>query len=97
MTTEDPYKSPAADSTFVKHPTVSLWKYTAIGFLAGASIPFAFAIYDIFHSDIHAEIDLTGGFASGSISLWVLLLIFIVSPLAGTIGAVVARLYAKRK
>ena len=93
---EDPYKSPNVDSTSVKHPSVSLWKHTAIGFLAGASIPFAFATYAIFRSNIHAKIDSTGGFASGAVSLWVLLLIFIVSPLAGTIGAVLARLYAKR-
>lgn len=90
---EKPYSSPVAELR-VK-ATKSNGYRMLIGFLIGALLPLGAGIYALLRSQIHAESNSTGGIAYGIVPLHALLLIFIVSPLLGTVGAIVARFLRK--
>ncbi len=91
---KNPYSSPDVDPDDVihEHTPQSKWKRLLLGFVIGGSIPFMVGVYLIFRSHTVAELNQSGGFISGAVSLRALLLIFIASPLLGIVGAITCRL-----
>lgn len=90
---ENPYNSPGAnaDDALRENPPQSHGKRMLIGFLIGAALPLAAAVFTMFQSRIHVESNPLGGFVSGAVPFSVLLLIFIASPLLGIVGAIASR------
>ncbi len=91
--TENAYNSPVTDPDDAPHvnPPQSYGKRMIIGFMIGAALPLGTGTYALLQSQIHAELNPSGGFVSGGVPFFALLLIFIASPLLGIVGAIVFR------